>query len=100
MTTDENGRPAGAERLARMSALLQRYPDVSHHELGELKTWFKRQASALDIGILASQEEIGSSYALLREEHIDKFAGKDIAAIAAVVIALAGIIASIAYWTL
>ena len=100
MTTDDNGRPAGADRLARVSALLKRYPDVTHHELGELKTWFKRQASALDIGILASQEDIGSGYALFREEHIDRFAGKDIVAIAAVLVAVIGIIASIAYWTL
>jgi hypothetical protein len=100
MTTDENGAPAGAERLTRVAALLQRYPDVSHHELSELKTWFKRQASALDIGILASKEEVGRGYALFREEHIDRFAGKDFATIVAALIALAGIIALIVYWTM
>lgn len=100
MTTDNNGAPAGADPLARVIALLQQYPDVSDHELGELKTWFHRQASALDVGILASREEIAGSYARFREEHIDKFRGKDIATVIAAVGVLAGIIALIAYWAM
>jgi hypothetical protein len=100
MTTDDNGAPAGADQLARVAGLLQQYPNVSENELGELKTWFRRQATALDIGMLASKAEIEGGYARFRKEHIDGFGAKDIATIVAVLVALAGIIALIAYWTM
>ncbi len=98
MTTKPDAPHAGADQIARVTALLQQYPHVSDHELGELKTWFRRQATALDIGILASKEEIAAGYARFREEHIDRFGGKDIALIIAALIAVAGVIVLIAYW--
>jgi hypothetical protein len=100
MTTQPDAPHAGAEKIARVTALLQQYPDVSSHELGELKTWFRRQATALDIGILASKEEIAGSYARFREEHIDRFDGKDIGIIIATLAAVAAVIVLIAYWAI
>ena len=99
MTTQPDAPHAGADKIARVTALLQQYPDVSSHELGELKTWFRRQATALDIGIVASKEEIAGSYARFREEHIDRFRGKDIAIILATLTAVAAVIALIVYWS-
>src|SRR5690606_24710757 len=68
----ERSLPAGAgaavesagdeRRYARVEALLAKYPAVSDAELAELVEWFEREASAYDVGVIASNESIRSAY--------------------------------------
>lgn len=83
-------------RYARVEALLAKYPAVSDAELAEMVEWFEREASAYDIGVIASNESIRSGYRKFRAEHIDALTFMDVwRAIVFVVLAgaaIAGII--------
>jgi len=96
MTTNEMGAPSGADATARAAALLQRYPELSSEELGALRKWFRKDASALDIGTLASDQNIAASYMRFRKEHIDKFGPKDLLILVVALAVVAGLIAWIA----
>lgn len=58
-------------RFDEIEQLLNSYPDVSDKQLGELKRWFKKEASAFEVASLASKQPAG--YAKFRTDHIDKF---------------------------
>lgn len=66
-----------AEERERIAALLARYPNLSRDELEEIRNWFDRVASALDIGLLSSQPEITTQYRAYRADHFDRFTMKD-----------------------
>ena len=96
MTTQEEGAPAGADRRAQVVALLKRYPEVTGEELGFLRHWFGKEASALDVGTLASEPEIAEGYARFRKEHIDRFGMRDIVILVIALAVVAGAIAWLA----
>ena len=58
-------------RFDDIEQLLNSYPDISEEQLGELKHWFKKEASAFEVASIASKHPVG--YAKFRAEHIDKF---------------------------
>lgn len=66
-------------RRAHVEALLAAYPDVTPDEHGMLVTYFKREANALDVGMIASNESIGRGYARFRHDHLDRFTWADLA---------------------
>ena len=70
-----------AER-ARTEALLAQYPDLDLSQLGELKHWFRRRATAADVASLACNERLYSRYRAFHEQHIDRFTVRDKAVIA------------------
>lgn len=76
MTIQESS-PAALARRAHIEALLAAYPAISTEEHGVLVNYFRREANALDIGMLASNPAIASGYARFRSEHIDRFTVKD-----------------------
>src|SRR5690606_24744381 len=78
MTTNELNVGRGADQMAHVEALLACYPNISEGDLQVLKSWFKREASALDVAMLASEAEINSGYRQFRADHIDKFNSRDI----------------------
>ena len=81
----------GEDRRAQIEATLANYPSVSPEQLEELLTWFRKEASSLDVALLASNEAIAKPYAQFRADHIDRWKSKDVLlgiAIAAVVIAI------------
>jgi hypothetical protein len=67
-----------ADPRARATALLSRYPDLSEQELGELEHWFRKDASALDVGLLASDPGIATQFRAYRNRHHDRFTLRDI----------------------
>lgn len=73
----ETAGATDAERK-RVTALLSRYPNLSASELEDVHHWFKRVATALDMGLLASDPEVAPQYRAYRSEHIDRFELKDI----------------------
>jgi hypothetical protein len=78
MTQSHDGAPA-AERRAQIEAALAEYPHISDERLTSLIAWFRKEASALDVATLASNEAIAEPYRRFRADHIDPLTGKDIA---------------------
>ncbi|WP_179505632.1 MULTISPECIES: hypothetical protein [unclassified Sphingomonas] len=66
-------------RRAHVEALLAAYPDVTPEEHGMLVHYFKREANALDVGMIASNDTIGRGYARFRADHLDRFTWVDLA---------------------
>ena len=97
MTKNENDAAIGVARRAHIEALLASYPNVTDDELDTLKIWFKREASAFDVAMLASNAEIKSGYAQFRADHLDKITGRDILFGLVAALAVAGVVALIAY---
>ncbi|KMS54229.1 hypothetical protein V474_21050 [Novosphingobium barchaimii LL02] len=83
--------PVHADERAHVTDLLARYPDLSARELDAVKTWFKRTAGPLDVGLLASDTTIADQYRAYRKDHHDRFSAKDIG-IAALFLAIAACI--------
>jgi hypothetical protein len=79
----------------RVTALLSRYPHLSAAELEEVHHWFKRVATALDLGLLASDPDVEPQYRAYRSDHIDRFKLKDIVTIAAVLTVTIVVIAAL-----
>lgn len=84
MTT--NAERAGFGRTQVESALAE-YPDLSGERLDALVNWFRKEASALDVAMIASNERIADRYRRFREDHIDRLRPRD--AIRAIVFAAA-----------
>lgn len=76
-------------RGEEVRALLARYPDLSSTEVADLKRWFRKEASALDVALLATETELAGQYRQFRRDHIDRFELRDLvnAAIFAAMIA-------------
>lgn len=68
---------ARAARRGEIEAMLARYPHLSPEAVSDLSAWFEREASSLDIGLLACNEEIAEPYRAFRAEHIDRLRGRD-----------------------
>lgn len=86
-------KAADADPSARFDEIEQlpnSYPDVSDKQLGELKRWFKKEASAFEVASLASKQPAG--YAKFRADHIDKFSKIEILLIGAVTLAIFALI--------
>jgi len=79
MSITQAGGAVGAERFEHIEALLKSYPNISEDQLKELKIWWNKEASALDVGLLASKDDLQANYRRFRAEHIDAFKAKDVA---------------------
>jgi len=66
-----------ARRRVRIEEAIARYPDLSPETLRELTNYFAREASALDVGLIASNEAIAMPYRQFRAEHIDPLKPRD-----------------------
>lgn len=76
--TDTASAPRGGDRFDAIEALLARYPRVDADELAELKTWFRKEASAFDVASMASKEAIQTPYRQFRADHIDRLRPIDV----------------------
>lgn len=66
-----------ADERTRIAELLYTYPDVSPEELAEIRNWFDRVATSLDVGLLAADPAIARQYRAYRAEHLDRLGAKD-----------------------
>lgn len=95
MTSQETGASSADERV-RISALLTRYPELPAAELDRIHRWFHKGATALDLGLLASDPDVSERYRAYRADHYDRIKPADIGRAAIVIgIALALIIAAL-----
>ena len=89
-----NPSASALARRAHVEALLAAYPDVTPPEHELLVNWFRREASALDVGMVASNPDIARGYRLFRQQHIDRFTLADLGkglAFASAVVMLCGL---------
>ena len=91
---------AGADKLARIKSLLGKYPAVDEADLIELLHWFRHQASALDVGLIASEAGLETQYQLFKREHIARVSPRELTVAAFVSLGLAAALALAVYASL
>jgi hypothetical protein len=87
MKTTNNDAP-GAGRDGRIKAALADYPHVDAETLAELIHWFRKEASALDVGMIASDLRLSESYRRFKSDHPDRLKGADLFWVAVFVMAV------------
>lgn len=91
MTENSNGT-TGADRRAHIESELARYPYVDAQALADLLHWFRREASALDVGLIASDPKLSTAYQKLKADHLDRIRGADLLWAAVFIVVVVGII--------
>lgn len=85
MTPQETGASSADER-ARIAALLTRYPELPADDLDRIHRWFHKGATALDLGLLASDPGVAERYRAYRADHYDRIKPADIGRAAMVIV--------------
>ena len=85
------------ERRSYAKALLSRYPGLPTDQLDDLLRWFRKEASALDVGLISMDDEVSQQYALLKRDKLDRFAMPDIVFVLVFWSAMCAIIGGIGY---
>ena len=77
----KNDAHGGARDIARARARnhLALYPSLTSEELVELRHWFCKTASSLDVAMLSMDEDIKENYEAFKAEHIDRITLPDVA---------------------
>jgi len=65
------------ERRARIERLLARYPELEPAELAELVQWYRRDASAMDVALLASNEALTEPFGAFCRVHVAPFSWRE-----------------------
>jgi hypothetical protein len=65
------------QRRAHAETVLARYPELDGDELDELLYWYRREASSMDVALIASNEAIREPYRAFRRDHVDRFSLKE-----------------------
>lgn len=76
--TESSGAEDSAMRRAHIEAMLADYPDIEGEETAMLIRWFRKEASALDVGHLASNPALAEPYRRFKEDHLDRIRGADL----------------------
>jgi hypothetical protein len=66
------------ERRTSIETALANYPNIDADSVEQIKTWFRKEASSLDIALLASDERLAEAYRHFRADHIDRFSAPDL----------------------
>jgi hypothetical protein len=69
---------AAAARRGQIEVALADYPNLSEDSLAGLIRWFRKEASAFDVAMLASNEAIAEPYRRFRADHIDRMTAQDV----------------------
>lgn len=87
-----------AERRVRIEAVLASYPHIAEEDLADLLHWFRKEASPLEVGLIAGAPELAQPYQRLKAEHLDRLRGADLMRAAIVtMVAIAGLV-TLALW--
>lgn len=90
------GLDGPAQDRTHVESVLARYPNIGQAETQELIRWFN-ESSALDVAMVASNDDIREAYAQFRREHVDRFKPKDIALAVVFAALCALVVAGIVY---
>ena len=91
---------SSSDRYERFSAndwvvrTMARYPNVTSEEIDSLRGWFQA-ASAVDVGLVASNAETHAAYLAFRKAHVDRFTFADLLRAALFVFFFGGTVAVI-----
>lgn len=88
-----------ADRRARIEEALAEYPHVNRETLAEILDWFNKEASALDVGLIASDPKFREPYKKLKGDHLDRIRGADLFWIV-VGILVSGIAVALTVWAI
>ena len=61
------------DRRARIERLVARYPELDADELAQLVHWYRREASAMDVALLASNEALTDRFGAFCRVHVAPF---------------------------
>lgn len=86
------------ERRAHAERMLARYPALDREELAELLQWYRREASSMDVALLACNESIGERYRAFRNDHVERLGAKAKAITTLIAVAIAGLVAAFGIW--
>lgn len=75
---DNNRGAAREQRRDQIITQLAKYPGLDDDELADLLHWFKQEASALDVGLIASDPNLRAPYEGLKRDHLDRLNGADL----------------------
>ncbi len=78
MNQEVGGLDGSVQDRAQVERVLARYPNIGQAETQDLIRWFN-ESSALDVAMVASNEEIAEAYNQFRRQHVDRFKPRDIA---------------------
>lgn len=78
MTNSPTDAAHGVDRRLQIEAILADYPAISKDELQQLLVWFNKEASSLDVGMVASNEAVRAGYNQFRSDHLDRIGMKDV----------------------
>lgn len=67
------------QRRLHIEATLAHYPHVTAVQLSDIISWFRREASAMEVASLASNPAIQPQYRQFRNQHIDRLSVGEIA---------------------
>lgn len=87
-----------SERNTLIEALLSEYPDIDGAELDVLVRWFKKEASALDVAMLASEPRLAEPYRRFKADHIDRLTLSDLWKASGAILAIAFISGLFVWW--
>jgi len=69
---------APVAQRTQVEAAIADYPHLSEERLAALLRWFRKEASALDVAMLASNEALAEPYGRFRADHIDRMTAQDV----------------------
>ena len=97
--TQDNAVPS-AQRRAFIEGLLTRYPLIDSSELHDLKRWFGKEATTLDVGLIASDPSLAKPYRRFADEHIDPLSKIDLLYAALTIAAVMLVFAAILFFAM
>jgi hypothetical protein len=83
---------ADAGERTQIEAALADYPHISADRLTALIAWFRKDASALDVAMLASNAALAERYRQFRADHIDPVTSTEVVRVLALLSLLGAII--------
>jgi hypothetical protein len=88
---------SGAERRACVAEVLAAYPEIDEKCLADILHWIKKEASSLDVALLASDPKAAEGYRRFHADHLDRLTPGDIVKGILFVVAVAAVIAAIVW---
>lgn len=98
MTNSHEHADTRAQRRLEIEALLKGYPDIPADDLTTIKHWYQLEASAFDVAILSSNDDLRESYMAFRRDHIDRFTARDVGMATLFIMATAAVVALIVWY--
>lgn len=77
MAQTNDDAPEGAGKLRRIERIIAAYPTVGPADLEFLLNWYRKEASAYDVAMLATNRDIHDGYTRFRSDHIDRLTSGD-----------------------